>query len=53
MDELRMKIEQLIQDLENETVNRHMNDSEEGKYKTLCEILELIDEQKNDKESCI
>lgn len=47
MDELRMKIEQLIEDLEKETVNRHMNDLEEGRYKTLCEILELIDEQKN------
>lgn len=46
MDELRIKIEQLIEDLENETANRNMNDMEEGRYKTLCEVLDLIDEQK-------
>lgn len=46
VDELRIKIEQLIEDLENETANRNMNDLEEGRYKTLCEILDLIDEQK-------
>lgn len=46
MDELRIKIEQLIEDLENETVNRNMNDMEEGRYKVLCEVLNLIDEQK-------
>ena len=46
VDELRIKIEQLIEDLENETVNRNMNDMEEGRYKTLCEVLDLIDEQK-------
>lgn len=47
VDELRIKIEQLIEDLENETANRNMNDLEEGRYKTLCEVLDLIDEQKN------
>ena len=31
MDELRIKIEQLIEDLENETSNRDMNDLEEGR----------------------
>ena len=31
-------------DLENETVNRNMNDLEEGRYKALCEVLDLIDE---------
>lgn len=46
MDELRIKIEQLIEDLENETANRNINDMEEGRYKTLCEVLDLIDEQK-------
>lgn len=46
VDELRIKIEQLIEDLENETANRNMNDLEEGRYKTLCEVLDLIDEQK-------
>ena len=47
MEELRIKIEQLIEDLENETANRNMDDLEEGRYKTLCEVLDLIDEQKN------
>ena len=46
MEELRIKIEQLIEDLENETANRNMDDLEEGRYKTLCEVLDLIDEQK-------
>ena len=46
MDELRIKVEQLIEDFENETTNRNMNDLEEGRYKTLCEVLDLIDEQK-------
>lgn len=46
VDELRIKIEQLIEDLENETANRNMDDLEEGRYKTLCEVLDLIDEQK-------
>lgn len=47
MDELRIKIEQLIEDLKNETVNRHMNDLEYGRYKTLCEVLDFIDEHTN------
>ncbi len=46
MDEFRIKIEQLIEDLENETADHHMNDLEYGRYKTLCEVLDLIDEQK-------
>lgn len=46
MDELRIKVEQLIEDLENETSNRNMKDLEEGRYKALCEVLDLIDEQK-------
>lgn len=45
MDELRIKVEQLIEDLENETANRNMNDLEGGRYKTLFEVLDLIDEQ--------
>lgn len=45
-NKLRIKIEQLIEDLENQTSNRNMNDLEEGRYKTLCEVLDLIDEQK-------
>ena len=44
MEELRVKIEQLIEDLENETENRHMNDAEYSRYCTLNEVLELMDE---------
>lgn len=40
----RIKIEQLIEDLENKTANRNMNDFEKGRYKALCEVLDLIDE---------
>ena len=41
---LKLKIEQLIEELENETENRHMNDSEYSRYCTLNEVLESIDE---------
>ena len=44
METLRLKIEQLIEDLENETENRHMNDMEYGRYNALNEVLEIIDE---------
>lgn len=44
MKELRLKIEQLLKELEDETKNRHMNDLEYGRYCTLNEVLELIDE---------
>lgn len=44
METLRLKIEQLIEDLENETGNRHMNDMEYGRYNALNEVLEIIDE---------
>ena len=44
MEILRLKIEQLVEDLENETENRHMNDGEYSKYCTLLEVIELIDE---------
>ena len=37
METLRLKIEQLIEDLENETENRHMNDMEQGRYSALNE----------------
>lgn len=46
MDEFRNKVEQLIEDFENKTTNRNMNDLEKGRYKALCEVLDLIDEQK-------
>ena len=43
MDKLRLRIEQLIEDLENETENRHMNDLEQGIYDTLNEVLVIVD----------
>lgn len=43
MDELRIKIEQLIEDLENETANRYMNVLEQGKYDVYRDILDLLD----------
>lgn len=47
MEELRLKIEQLIEDLENESQNRHMNDLEYGRYAALQEVIEIIDELKD------
>lgn len=44
MERLRLKIEQLIEDLENETENRHMNDLEQERYNALNEVLEIMDE---------
>ena len=44
MEDLRQKIEQLIEELENETKNRHMNDLEYARYCTLNDVLELMDE---------
>ena len=41
---LKLKIEDLIKELEDETENRHMNDLEYSRYCTLNEVLELIDE---------
>lgn len=44
MEKLRRKIEILLDELENEAANRHMNDIEYSRYDTLLEVLELIDE---------
>ena len=41
---LKLKIEDLIKELEDETENRFMNDLEYSRYCTLNEMLELIDE---------
>lgn len=41
---LKLKIEDLLEELEDETENRHMNDAEYSRYCTLNEVLELIDE---------
>lgn len=43
MEELRLKIEQFIEELEDKTENRHMNDLEYGRYYTLNEVIDLID----------
>lgn len=40
---LRVNIEQLIENIENETSNRHMNDFERGKYEALNKVLEMMD----------
>ncbi len=44
METLRLRIEQLIEDLENKTENRYMNDMEQGRYDALNEMLEIMDE---------
>lgn len=44
MKKLRLRIEQLMEDLENKSENRHMNDLECGKYTAFQEVIEIIDE---------
>lgn len=44
MDEIKKKIEVMIDELEKETTNRHMNDLEYGRYTALIDVLELIEE---------
>ena len=44
MEELRLMIEQMVKKLENEASNRHMNDLEYGRYTTLIEVLDMIDD---------
>lgn len=46
MEELRLKIEHLLEELEEETKNRHMNDAEYTRYCTLNEVLELMEDLK-------
>lgn len=48
MRNLRVKIEQLVEDFENgiENENRNMNDLEQGKYDGYRDILDLLDEMK-------
>lgn len=41
---LRVKIEQLIENFENGIGNRNMNDLEQGKYDGYRDILDLLDE---------
>ena len=40
---LRVKIEQLVEDFENSIGNRNMNDLEQGKYDGYGDILDLLD----------
>jgi hypothetical protein len=46
MRDLRVKIEQLVEDFENSIGNRNMNDLEQGKYDGYRDILDLLDEVK-------
>lgn len=46
MRDLRVKIEQLVEDFENGIENRNMNDLEQGKYDGYRDILDLLDEMK-------
>lgn len=44
MRNLRVKIEQLVENFENGIGNRNMNDLEQGKYDGYRDILDLLDE---------
>lgn len=44
MRNLRVKIEQLVENFENSIGNRNMNDLEQGKYDGYRDILDLLDE---------
>ena len=44
MRNLRVKIEQLVENFENGIGNRNMNDLEQGKYEGYRDILDLLDE---------
>ena len=44
IDGLRSEIEQMLEELENETNGRRMNDAEYSRSSTLCDVLELFDE---------
>ncbi len=44
MRNLRVKIEQLVENFENGIGNRNMNDLEQGKYNGYRDILDLLDE---------
>lgn len=46
MRNLRVKIEQLVENFENSIGNRNMNDLEQGKYDGYRDILDLLDEMK-------
>lgn len=46
MRNLRVKIEQLVENFENSIGNRNMNDLEQGKYDGYRDILDLLDEMR-------
>lgn len=41
---LRLKLEGLMEDIEEETIGRHMNDREYSRWETLQEVIEILDE---------
>ena len=49
MRNLRVKIEQLVENFENSIGNRNMNDLEQGKYDGYRDILDLLDEMRCNK----
>lgn len=46
MRNLRVKIEQLVENFENSIGDRNMNDLEQGKYDGYRDILDLLDEMR-------
>lgn len=46
MRNLRVKVEQLVENFENSIGNRNMNDLEQGKYDGYRDILDLLDEMR-------
>lgn len=46
MRNLRVKMEQLVENFENSIGNRNMNDLEQGKYDGYRDILDLLDEMR-------
>lgn len=46
MRNLRVKIEQFVENFENSIGNRNMNDLEQGKYDGYRDILDLLDEMR-------
>lgn len=49
MDKLKNKIEVMIEELKKETSDRNMNDLEYGRYTTLIDVLEMIEEARYEK----
>ena len=41
---LRLRLEGLMEDIEEETLGRHMDDREYSRWETLQEVIEILDE---------